>query len=110
MPILIHGDIGVEKNQAAKTIHSFSKRSNEPFINLNCFTISGSTLEIELFGYETSTPTGGYSEIRKGMLELADGGTLLISDIDQMPIYTYSANSTDTSKPHSSQESEAARW
>ena len=86
MPILIHGDIGVEKNQAAKTIHSFSKRSNEPFINLNCFTISGSTLEIELFGYETSTPTGGYSEIRKGMLELADGGTLLISDIDQMPI------------------------
>ena len=86
MPILIHGDIGVEKNQAAKTVHSFSKRSNAPLMSLNCFTISGPSLESELFGHEETAPSGGYSETRKGMLELADGGTLLISDIDQMPL------------------------
>ena len=87
MPILIQGEVGVEKNQAANSIHSFSKRKNAPFINLNCFTIHGSALEIEIFGYEESSPVSGYTEVKKGMLELAHGGTLLISDIEQLPFH-----------------------
>lgn len=85
MPLLIKGDVGVEKNQAAKTIHTLSPRRSFPFINLNSFILHHAALEIKLFGYEESSPTSGSTEVKKGMIELADGGTLLISDIEHLP-------------------------
>lgn len=83
--ILITGEIGTGKNLAARYVHSYSKRANRPFMSLNCASLHPERLEVELFG----SVDGVLNEPAKvGVLEIAEGGTLLLDEISRMPIET----------------------
>lgn len=78
--ILVRGETGTGKELIATAVHNLSKRSNGPFIKLNCAAISETLLESELFGHEKGAFTDA-KEARKGRFELADGGTLFLDEI-----------------------------
>jgi two-component system response regulator AtoC len=82
--VLIEGETGVGKEVIARTIQSRSARFNKPFVVINCGAISKDLMESELFGYERGTFTGGLQEGKKGKLEMADGGTLLLDEIGEL--------------------------
>ncbi|MCB6992851.1 sigma 54-interacting transcriptional regulator [bacterium 210820-DFI.6.37] len=84
--ILFLGPSGVGKTMMAKTVHQQSKRSGGPFIDINCAAIPENLLESELFGYEKGSFTGANTEGKVGLIELADGGTLLLDEISEMPL------------------------
>ena len=86
--VLIEGESGTGKELAAQAIHYQSPRASGPFIPINCGAIAKDLLEVELFGYERGTFTGGLPRGKKGKFELADGGTLLLDDIVELPINT----------------------
>ena len=83
-PVLICGEAGVGKEVVARSIHHHSPRSAKPFIVVNCSAIPGELLEGELFGYEKGTGSDGSSQ-RNGKLDLADGGTIFLDEIHEMP-------------------------
>ena len=85
--VLITGESGVGKSMYAKLIHSLSARKNGPFIEINCGTIPENLLESELFGYERGAFTGANREGKHGLVELADGGTLLLDEIGDLPLH-----------------------
>ncbi|MCL4501366.1 MAG: sigma-54 dependent transcriptional regulator, partial [Deltaproteobacteria bacterium] len=82
--VLIEGETGVGKEVIARTIQSRSDRFNKPFVVINCGAISKDLVESEMFGYEKGTFTGGLQEGKKGKLEMADGGTLLLDEISEL--------------------------
>jgi DNA-binding NtrC family response regulator len=82
--VLLQGESGTGKEVAARAIHQAGNRQDGPFIRLNCAAIPETLLEAELFGYERGSFTGAV-ETRKGKFELADGGTLLLDEISEMP-------------------------
>jgi len=82
--ILIEGETGTGKEVIAKTIHYRSSRLSKPFISINCGAISRDLVETELFGYERGTFTGGLQEGKKGKIELADEGTLLLDEVSEL--------------------------
>lgn len=82
--LLIIGETGVGKEVYAQSIHNFSKRSTGPFVAINCATIPDSILESELFGYEGGSFTGALKEGKKGLFELANGGTIFLDEIGEM--------------------------
>ncbi|MGB8992387.1 MAG: sigma 54-interacting transcriptional regulator, partial [Desulfobaccales bacterium] len=82
--VLIEGETGVGKEVIARTIQSRSARFIKPFVVINCGAISKDLVESELFGYERGTFTGGLQEGKKGKLELAEGGTLLLDEISEL--------------------------
>ncbi len=84
-PVLITGETGSGKNVAAKGIHYRGPLRKEPFISINCAAIPESLIEAELFGYEKGAFTGA-TVARKGILEMAEGGTLLLDEIGEMPM------------------------
>ena len=84
--VLITGETGVGKEVIAKEIHQSSNRSNGPYIKVNCAAIPDSLLESELFGYEKGAFTGAQNKEKLGMFELANGGTLLLDEIGEMPM------------------------
>lgn len=81
-PVLIQGDSGVGKSAIAHLIHQHSPVKEMPFIKLDCGALTESLLEIELFGDERSINDA--REIKKGLLELANGGTLFLNEIDEL--------------------------
>ncbi|MCQ4726376.1 sigma 54-interacting transcriptional regulator [Anaerotignum faecicola] len=84
--VLITGPTGSGKEVIANLLHEESMRKDEPFIKVNCSAIPESLLESELFGYEPGAFTGSDKKGKKGLFESADGGTLLLDEIGEMPI------------------------
>lgn len=84
--ILIQGESGTGKSHLAQFIHQNSKRSDKPFISINCSTIAPSLFESELFGYAPGAFTGAGSKGKTGLVELAGGGTLFLDEIGEVPL------------------------
>ncbi|KGK91937.1 Fis family transcriptional regulator [Desulfosporosinus sp. HMP52] len=83
--VLITGESGTGKEVAAVEIHKASNRANMPFIAVNCAALPEHLLESELFGHEKGAFTGATTR-KKGRFEMADKGTILLDEIDDMPI------------------------
>ena len=83
--ILITGETGTGKEVFAQVIHYHSKRWAKPFIKVNCAAIPAELLESELFGYEEGAFTGSRKGGKKGKFELANGGTIFLDEIGDMP-------------------------
>jgi DNA-binding NtrC family response regulator len=83
--VLISGESGVGKEVVAKAIHAGSHRSKKTLITVNCGAIPEGIIESELFGHERGSFTGA-SELRKGYFELADGGTIFLDEIGELPL------------------------
>lgn len=85
--VLITGESGVGKEVIAKALHTSSLRSHKPMITVNCGAIPEGIIESELFGHEKGSFTGA-GETRKGYFEIADGGTIFLDEIGELPLST----------------------
>ncbi len=83
--VLITGDSGTGKEIVASEIHNKSNRSEKSFIKVNCAALAESVLESELFGHEKGSFTGA-NETKKGRFEMADGGTIMLDEIGELPL------------------------
>ncbi|MGN7937371.1 sigma-54-dependent transcriptional regulator [Pseudomonas sp. 22447] len=83
--VLISGESGTGKEVLARYIHQQSRRANEPFIAINCAAIPDNMLEATLFGHEKGSFTGAIAA-QAGKFEQADGGTILLDEISEMPL------------------------
>lgn len=84
-PCLITGESGVGKTQIGKYIHEKSNRGEQPFVHLNCASLSKELFESELFGYKKGSFTGANKEGKKGLASVAHGGTLFLDEITEIP-------------------------
>jgi len=87
LSVLIQGESGVGKEVFSKIIHEISKRKHSKFIAINCGAIPEGTINSELFGHEKGAFTGATSD-RVGYFETADGGTIFLDEIGEMPLDT----------------------
>jgi DNA-binding NtrC family response regulator len=85
IPVLIRGESGTGKELAAKKLHQLSSRSQGPFIAVNCGAMAAGLVQSELFGHEKGAFTGA-SSARKGKIALADGGSLFLDEIGDLPL------------------------
>lgn len=83
--ILIEGESGTGKELIVKSIHKLSKRSLRPLIDINCSAVPENLLESEFFGYEKGAFTGAFNR-KRGLLEQANGGTLHLDEVGDMPL------------------------
>ena len=81
--VLLTGESGAGKDHIARYIHDHSKRANGPFFSINCAAVSPELAESELFGYESGAFTGAKGP-KRGLLELAEGGTILLNEIGEL--------------------------
>lgn len=88
--ILILGQSGVGKEVISDYIFQKSSRVDKPFIKINCAAIPETLLESELFGYDAGAFTNARSQGKKGIFEIADGGTVLLDEIGELPLYLQS--------------------
>ncbi|MFB6343676.1 sigma 54-interacting transcriptional regulator [Saccharicrinis sp. FJH62] len=85
--VLIRGESGCGKELVADAIHRVSQRKEKPFIKVNCSALPDSLIESELFGHEKGAFTGAEKQ-RKGRFEMADGGTIFLDEIGDIPLTT----------------------
>ncbi len=88
--ILLTGESGVGKSLLARTIHQASRRKQKPLMQINCAAIPESLIEAELFGYESGAFTGASSKGKTGLLEMAQGGTVFLDEISELPYHLQS--------------------
>ncbi len=84
--VLITGESGVGKEIVADELYRLSRRRDKPFIKVNCASIPVNLLESELFGYEKGAFSGASANGKRGLFEMANGGTLLLDEIGDMPM------------------------
>ena len=87
MSVLITGESGVGKENIPKIIHHLSSRKHGPYIAVNCGAIPEGTIDSELFGHEKGSFTGAH-DARKGYFEEADGGTIFLDEVAELPLGT----------------------
>ena len=87
VPVLLRGESGSGKELIANAIHYNSLRSKRPFIKVNCAAVPDNLIDSELFGHEKDSVVGA-SKQKRGHFELADGGTLFLEEIGELPIHT----------------------
>lgn len=87
LSVLISGESGTGKEVFPQVIHNFSTRKHGPYIAVNCGAIPEGTIDSELFGHEKGSFTGA-TESRKGYFEVADGGTIFLDEVAELPLST----------------------
>ncbi len=85
--VLLQGESGTGKDLAAKVIHYQSRRADKPFMEINCTALPENLIESELFGYEKGAFTDAKTT-KKGLFELADGGTIFLDEVGDMSLTT----------------------
>ena len=83
--VLLGGETGTGKDVIARAIHTRSKRAHRPFVVVDCGAVMGNLIESELFGHERGAFTGA-SERRQGAFEIADGGTVFLDELGELPL------------------------
>ncbi|MBN1464771.1 sigma-54-dependent Fis family transcriptional regulator [candidate division KSB1 bacterium] len=84
--VMISGETGTGKELIAQNIHKLSNRANKPFIAIDCVSLPPNLIESEIFGHEQGAFTGA-TKTKKGLLELANGGTVFFDEITELDIY-----------------------
>ena len=87
LSVIINGESGTGKEVFPQIIHQFSARKHGPYIAVNCGAIPEGTIDSELFGHEKGSFTGAH-EARKGYFEVADGGTIFLDEVGELPLPT----------------------
>jgi transcriptional regulator with PAS, ATPase and Fis domain len=87
LSVLITGESGVGKENFPQIIHQYSHRKHGPYIAVNCGAIPDGTIDSELFGHEKGSFTGATAD-RKGYFEVADGGTIFLDEVGELPLST----------------------
>ncbi len=87
LSVLITGESGVGKERFPQIIHSYSHRKHAPYVAVNCGAIPEGTIDSELFGHEKGAFTGAVDK-RKGYFEVADGGTIFLDEVGELPLST----------------------
>ena len=87
LSVLVTGESGVGKESFPQIIHQFSHRKHGPYIAVNCGAIPEGTIDSELFGHEKGSFTGALAD-RKGYFEVADGGTIFLDEVGELPLST----------------------
>ncbi len=83
--VLLLGESGSGKDYWARRLHDYSSRSTRPFLGINCAALAADLVESELFGHEKGAFTGALRR-KRGILEMAEGGTLLLNEIGELPL------------------------
>ncbi len=84
--VIIYGESGTGKEMIAQSIHNISRRTDEPFVAINCAALSESLLESELFGYEEGSFTGAIKGGKPGLFEIAHGGSIFLDEINSISL------------------------
>lgn len=86
MPVLIQGETGTGKELIARLVHDGGKHTDRPFIDVNCAAIQPNLFESEFFGYKAGAYTGGMNEDQKGKFDAAQGGTIFLDEVGEIPL------------------------